>query len=58
VTDVEVIQETADWPTKAKEDVAWVYVALSGDGFSEAVNVLIAREDGHELIRSVEWGRP
>jgi hypothetical protein len=55
---VEVIQETADWPTKAKEDVAWVYVALSGDGFSEAVNVLIAREDGHELIRSVEWGRP
>jgi hypothetical protein len=51
------MQDTTIWPGKERDDVAWVYVAISGDSFAEAVSV-VAREDGQELIRSVEWGRP
>jgi len=58
ITHVEAMQDTSTWPGKERDDVAWVYVAISGDSFAEAVSVVIAREDGQELIRSVEWGRP
>jgi len=58
VTRVEAMQDTSTWPGKERDDVAWVYVAISGNSFAEAVSVVVAREDGQELIRSVEWGRP
>lgn len=55
---VQVMQDLASWPGKQRDDVAWVYVAISGDTFSEAVSVVVSRERGQEVIRSVEWGRP
>jgi hypothetical protein len=58
VTRVEAMQDTTIWPGKKRDDVAWVYVAISGDSFAEALSVVVTREDGQELIRSVEWGRP
>ena len=54
VTRVEAMQDMTIWPSKERDDVAWVYVAISGDSFVEAVSVVVAREDGRELIRSVE----
>jgi len=35
-----------------------VYVALTGDGFCEAVTVTLTREAGTIRIRELEWGRP
>ena len=57
-TDVQVIQELASWPDRQPGDVCWVYVAISGATFSEAVTVIVARENGEDVIRSIEWGRP
>jgi hypothetical protein len=55
----------AEWPDKQPGDVVWNYVSLSGesdaaDGFCmvEAVTVVIAKIDGREFIREIEWGRP
>ena len=47
-----------DWPRKQKGDVGYVYVALDGDGFCEAVTVTLATEAGNIRIRDLEWGRP
>lgn len=47
-----------DWPTKMDEDVGWAHVAIDGTGWSEAVSVIVSREDGVLCIRDVEWGRP
>jgi len=55
---VEVLQSLGIWPGKQKDDAGWVYVSISGDDFSEAVSVVVARESGKELIRHIEWGRP
>jgi hypothetical protein len=57
-THVQVVQDFASWPGKQRNDVGWVYVAISGDTFSEAVTVVVSRENGLDAIRSVEWGRP
>lgn len=46
------------WPSKQGRDVGWAYVAICGDGYSEAISVVVAEEDGREVIREVEWGRP
>jgi hypothetical protein len=51
----EVMQE---WPTKRKSDVAWVYVYIGGDVYSEAVTVVLSTEGGALKIREVEYGRP
>ena len=55
---VEVMQTLDVWPDKKKEDVGWVYVAIAGDNFSEAVTVVVARAGSELAIRSIEWGRP
>ncbi len=47
-----------DWPAKREDDVGWVYVGIEGDGFMEAVTVIVAKINGEALIRDVEWGRP
>lgn len=39
-------------------DLGWVYVAISGEDFNEAVTVIVTRVNGQPHIRSVEWGRP
>lgn len=57
-TEVQVIQELASWPDRQPDDVGWVYVAISGATFSEAVTVIVSRENGDDVIRNIEWGRP
>ena len=51
----ELMQE---WPGKEPSDVAWIYVYIGGDEYSEAVTLIIANEDGDLKIREVEYGRP
>lgn len=47
-----------DWPGKQAGDLAVVYVALNGDGFSEALTITMAQYGEDILIRHLEWGRP
>lgn len=47
-----------DWPGKRPGDVAWIYVALEGDSYSEAVSVVITDTPHGARIRALEWGRP
>jgi hypothetical protein len=55
-----VIEEVAieDWPGKRPSDVGIVYVALTGDGFSEAVTLTLTRELDRISVRDLAWGRP
>ncbi|HZS05074.1 MAG TPA: hypothetical protein VFD58_09590 [Blastocatellia bacterium] len=46
------------WPTRQCADLGWAYVAICGDGFNEAVSVVVATDGGRHVIRDVEWGRP
>lgn len=55
---VEVMQTLDAWPDKRKDDVGCVYVAISGDNFSEAVTVVVELNASGLAIRSVELGRP
>lgn len=54
------INDMADWqlPERQVGDLAWVYVAIVGEGDSEAVTLIIAKENDRLAIRSIEWGRP
>ena len=45
-------------PDSRPEDIGWAYVAIVGDDFSEAVTVVVSREDGRPVVREIEWGRP
>ena len=47
-----------DWPAKNDGDVGWAYVGVEGDGFVEAVTVIVSEEESGLSIRSIEWGRP
>jgi hypothetical protein len=47
-----------DWPGKVAADLGWVYAAIDCDVYSEAITVVITREDGETRIRQIEWGRP
>lgn len=47
-----------DWPAKQHGDVAVVYLALTGTGFSEAVTLTLAWQEGSVVIRDLVWGRP
>lgn len=55
---VEVGMTMESWPDKQPSDLGWAYVSVSGDAYSEAVIVVVSREDGEPRIRSVEFGRP
>jgi len=59
-TDMQVTEEfiLQDWPAKREHDVASIYIALTGDGFSEAATIIVAQQDGELRIRDLEWGRP
>ena len=60
ITEVDLVSECIleDWPAKQERDVGYVYVALTGDGFCEAVTVTLTREADAIRIRELEWGRP
>ena len=47
-----------NWPAKQDNDLGWVYVAICGDGYSEAVAVIFNAHESMPMIREIEWGRP
>lgn len=51
---VELISTMDTWPARQTNDLCWAYVAISGDGFSEGVSVVVAQDDLHALIRGLE----
>lgn len=60
IREAQVMEEfiLEDWPDKQPTDRAVVYVALSGESFSEAVTLTLAQVGEAVLIRNLEWGRP
>jgi hypothetical protein len=58
IGDIEVGETMTSWPGKEASDLAWVYVSIGGDVYSEAISVVVTREGGELKIREVEWGRP
>lgn len=57
-TNVMVMFAMDHWPDEQSGDVGWAHVAIWGEGFSEAVTVVVADEEGRAVIRVLEWGRP
>ena len=51
-------QTMEEWPGKQVDDAGWVYVSVGGDMYSEAVTVVVAREDGALKVREADFGRP
>lgn len=60
IREAQVMEEfiLEDWPEKQPADLAVVYVALSGESFSEAVTLTLAQVGEAALIRNLQWGRP
>ena len=58
VEPIEVGETMNNWHGKESSDLGWIYVSLGGDVYSEAVTVIITREEGDLKIREVEFGRP
>jgi hypothetical protein len=60
IQEVQVMEDfiVENWPDKQDGDVAIAYVALSGDGFNEAVTVTLVQRGSGYRIRYLEWGRP
>lgn len=55
VYDVEALEYLEEWPEKQRADLCWIYVAIAGDGFGEAVSLVLTQT---QKIRDIEWGRP
>jgi len=58
IQDVEVMESLTAWPDRKPGDIAWVYVALTSDLFSEAVSVVLCATPAGTRVREIEWGRP
>ena len=58
VTCVELMNEKVSWSARQEDDIGWAYVALAGEGFSEAVSVVVSKRNGSVKITDIEWGRP
>lgn len=56
ITHIEVMNEMVSWSTRQENDVGWAYVALAGDGFAEAVAVVVSKLNGSLKITEIEWG--
>ena len=46
------------WPDSHPNDVAWVYTAIEAEGDNEGIVTIISKENGADVIRWLEWGRP
>jgi hypothetical protein len=55
---IEVGETMGDWPGREPSDEGWVYVSVGGDVYSEAVIIVVTREEGQLRVRTVEFGRP
>ncbi len=40
------------------QDIGWAYTSIAYDGGGEAITVIVCNEQGKQLIREIEWGRP
>jgi hypothetical protein len=58
VDQIEVGETMADWPGREPTDAGWAYVSVGGDVYSEAVTIVVTREEGQLRVRAVEFGRP
>lgn len=58
INHIEVMNEMTEWPTKREADIGWAYIVMSGVGYSEAVAVVVCKENNELKIRGIEWGRP
>jgi hypothetical protein len=54
---IQEVRVLAVRPDKQDGDVAKAYVALTGDGFCEAVIVTLVQHGSDFRIRHLEWGR-
>ena len=57
-TEALLITTMEDWPDRQSNDLGWAYVAIVGEGFSEAVTVIVEEQEHGPCIRHLEWGRP
>jgi hypothetical protein len=55
---IEVMNEMTEWPAKQTNDIGWAYVAMNGEGYGEAIVVVVCNENNQPKIREIEWGRP
>ena len=53
-----VMNSDGNMPNLEAADLAWVYVAITGAEFNEAITVVVTDENGEGRIREIEWGRP
>lgn len=58
VSPIEVGETMMEWPAKESSDIAWVYVILGGDVYSEALTLILTSEEDSIKIREIEFGRP
>jgi len=58
VNPIEIGETMMEWPAKESSDIAWVYVILGGDVYSEALTLIVTDENGSIKIRDIEFGRP
>ncbi len=58
VDPLEIVLVMDDWSHKLPNDLEWIYIAIAGECYSEAIAVVVANEQETLKIRSVEWGRP
>jgi hypothetical protein len=64
LTEIEEMERMDDWPDKQPDDICWCYIAISGKSarhegwISEAVQVVLMRENAGIYVRTIEWGRP
>jgi hypothetical protein len=58
IPQIEIVLVMDDWSHKLPNDLQWIYVAIAGEYYSEAIAVVVADEQETLKIRSVEWGRP
>ena len=58
VSPIEISETMVEWPAKESSDIAWVYVILGGDVYSEALTLIVTDENGLIKIRDIEFGRP
>jgi hypothetical protein len=52
------VSDMGHWLNKLPEDFGWAYVSIDGDGYCEAVAVLVSVQRGRLAIREIVWGRP
>lgn len=58
VEPIEIVLVMDDWSHKLPNDLQWIYIAIAGECYSEAIAVVVANEQETPKIRLVEWGRP